>query len=82
MHITNEAINQRFFLAVDALKDSNQFKGGMQAFATKYGFSRTFISYARTHPQSLLRPDILANFCADYKISTDYLLLGEGSIFK
>lgn len=81
MIITREAINHRFFLAVDALKDSKQMKN-LEFFAKKYNVNRSFLNYARNHPEALLRPETIANFAREYKISIDYLMFGEGGIFK
>lgn len=81
MIITREAINRRFFLAVDALKDSKQMKN-LEFFAKKYNVNRSFLNYARNHPEALLRPETIANFAQEYKISIEYLMFGKGGIFK
>lgn len=76
-------ITKRFFVAVDSLKDSGRFEGGLKAFCERHNLNRTYLSSARNNPSIGIRPETIAALCNDYKeVSLDYIMLGTGTVFK
>ena len=85
------AIQTRFFEALDLLIRTGQITGVRQ-FCEKHGLNR--VKYLNIR-KSIRNPEIqntihykvidldaLAYLCQDYHISSDWLLLGKGEMFK
>jgi hypothetical protein len=85
-----KAIQGRFFQAIDLLIQSGKI-AGLQTFCNKYGLHRPKYSNLRSAETNrdvnapgykFIDIDALAYLAADYGISSDWLLLGKGSMFK
>lgn len=83
-------IQQRFFQAIDLLISSDKIKS-LQAFCTDYGLHRPKYSNLRTRTNDPTKPgtgykfidiDALAYLAKDFGISSDWLLLGKGGMFR
>lgn len=83
-------IQSRFFEAVDLLIESNKIPS-LQAFCKEYQLHRPKYSNLRTFSKDKTKPgtgykfidiDVLAYLVADFGISSDWLLLGKGGMFK
>lgn len=85
-----EEIQNRFFEALDLLIESGKIKG-LQTFCNDYGLHRPKYSNLRTfsRDQSKLGTgykfidlDSLSYLVEDFGVSSDWLLLGKGGMFK
>jgi len=85
-----EEIQKRFFEAIDLLIESGKIKG-LQTFCNDYGLHRPKYSNLRTFSKDkskqgtgykLIDVDALAYLVEDFDISSDWLLLGKGGMFK
>ena len=76
------AITERFFKAIDLLIEANYFRG-LQTFTAKYGLNRRNLQHTKASPQNtVLKSDVLALLVRDYNVSAEWLLTGDGSVFK
>lgn len=76
------AITKRFFEAIDILVETRYFRG-LQTFTSKYGLNRRNVLHIKAHPEnSVLKPEVLALLVKYHDVSAEWLLTGEGSIFK
>lgn len=85
-----QAIQDRFFQAIDMLIESDKIKS-LQAFCTEYGLHRPKYSNLRTRSKDqsklgtgykFIDVDALAYLVKDFKISSEWLLLGKGGMFR
>ena len=85
-----QAIQDRFFHAIDMLIASDKIKS-LQAFCTDYGLHRPKYSNLRTRSKDQSKPgtgykfidvDALAYLVKDFKVSSDWLLVGKGGMFR
>lgn len=83
-------IQSRFFQAIDMLIESGKIKS-LQSFCTYYGLHRPKYSNLRTHSKDesklgtgykFIDIDALAYLVADFGVSSDWLLVGRGGMFK
>ena len=83
-------IQTRFFEAVDMLIESGKIKS-LQAFCSEYGLHRPKYSNLRTMAKDhtrlgtgykLIDIDSLAYLVADFGVSSEWLLLGKGGMFR
>lgn len=75
-------ITNRFFSAIDILKSEKKIRGLIQ-ISEMYGLNYGNLHSIKTSPQTyILKPEIIANFCLDFGISTEWILLGTGDMFK
>lgn len=76
-------ITNRFFMAVDLLKDNGRMQGGLKEFCERHDINRSWLSFVKNNAKkSPLRAEIIKWLCDDYGVSVDYLLWGKGSILK
>lgn len=76
-------ITNRFFTAIDLLKDSGRMQGGLKEFCEKHEVNRSWLSMVRNNAEkSPLRAEIVKWLCDDYGVSADYILFGKGRILK
>jgi hypothetical protein len=85
------AIQSRFFEALDILIASHEC-GGLKPFCDDHNLNRVKYSNIRTEMRNpdMAKPtnykvidlDALSHLCRDYKISPEWLLLGNGTMFK
>lgn len=93
--ITHEllSIQRRFFDVLDILLSSGEIKGGLKGFCELAGLNRVKYSHIRSSLDAPLeeRPngqsyrvidiESLSFLCREYRVSSDWLLLGRGSMF-
>jgi len=85
-----EAIQARFFEALEMLIESNELSG-LKAFCDTYELHRPKYSNIRTYLRDKNKPgtgyklidiDALAYLVRDFNVSSDWLLLGKGGMFR
>lgn len=84
-----KAIQERFFEAIDALIEKGEI-AGLKTFCNQYNLHRPKYSNIRTQMKDpdrgigykFIDIDALAYLVKDYKVSSDWLLLGRGKMFK
>lgn len=84
MNISEEgmAVTARFFKALGYLKDARRIRG-IQTFTKKYNINRWNLYTVRDNSErSILKPEWCTYLVRDYGISAEWLLTGEGSVFK
>jgi hypothetical protein len=84
-------IQRRFFEALDIVIGTGQC-GGLQTFCKEHDLNRVKYSNIRTemrNPEAakptnykVIDLDALAHLCKDFNISSDWLLLGRGKMFR
>lgn len=76
------AISERFFKVIDILTEAKYFRG-LQTFTVKYGLNRRNIQRIKAYPgKTVLKTEILALLVRDFNVSGEWLLTGEGPIFR
>lgn len=84
-----QAIQNRFFQAIDMLIESDKIKS-LNSFCADYGLHRPKYSNLRTYSKDqtklgtgykFIDIDALAYLVSDYGVSSDWLLLGSGGMF-
>lgn len=84
MKISQDGIDvtNRFFEAIEALKHQKKMRG-LQTFTNKYGLNRWNINTVKWNPEkSVLKPECIVYLVRDYGISSEWILLGKGDMFK
>lgn len=84
MNISKEGISvtQRFFEVIDALKASKKIRG-LQTFTREYNINRWNLCTVKKHPEvSVLKPEWIVYLVRDYGVSSEWILLGKGSMFR
>lgn len=84
MNISPEgvSITKRFFEAIDMLKAQKRIRG-LQTFTNAYGINRWNLNTVKARPEvSVLKPEWIAYLVRDFGISSDWILLGKGAMFK
>jgi len=75
------AITERFFEAIDLLIASRQLRG-FKTFTSRYDVNRRNLRHVQLNPQNaVLKPELLAILARDFNISSEWLLLGTGTMF-
>lgn len=85
------SIQRRFFEALDVVIGTGQC-GGLQTFCKEHNLNRVKYSNIRTEMRKpdeakptnykVIDLDALAYLCKDFNISSDWLLLGKGKMFR
>lgn len=75
------AVTKRFFEAIDKLKAQKTIRG-LQTFTNKYEINRRNLIRIKKNPEITLKPEYLIYLVRDYDVSAEWILIGEGSMFK
>lgn len=78
---TTLRINERFFEAVDLLKRKRTL-GGLSAFAKRYHVVLGNLYTIKTQQSGAIKAEYLHYLVRDYGISAEWLLTGEGDMFR
>ncbi|OFY44096.1 MAG: hypothetical protein A2X18_07455 [Bacteroidetes bacterium GWF2_40_14] len=84
MNISQTAveINNRFFLAVQTLKDQKEIRG-LQTLTREWQINRWNLISVRDEPSKrVIKVEYLTYLVRDYKINAEWLLTGFGKMFK
>ena len=80
--IISPQISQRLFFAIEQLTEAGQLNG-VPEFSSRYGIGLRLAYMQRQEPdRRILRPAWLTYIVRDYGISAEWLLLGEGNMFR
>lgn len=75
-------IANRFFQAIDILKAQKKIKS-LRSLTEKYGLNYGNFHTMKTHPETYaLKAELIASLAEDFGLSTEWILLGKGRIFK
>lgn len=75
-------ISKRFFLALETLKAQGKIRG-LKTFTDRHNLNYGNMNTLRSNlHKRTLRVEYLAYIVKDYDISSDWLLLGEGDMFR
>lgn len=78
----SQAIVNRFFEAIDYLKE-NRYIRGTQTFTSRYDINRRNFITTKQHPESgMFEVGWMMYIVNDYDISAEWLLTGQGSMKK
>jgi hypothetical protein len=82
-NISNEAIqiNERFFYALDTLKHNGEISG-IYGFAQKYNVVLGNLYTIKSQKKGAVKAEYLTYLVRDFGISAQWLLTGEGGMFK
>jgi len=78
---TSLEINERFFEAVALLKQQKVLSG-LYEFSTKYHVVRGNLYTIKSQKNGAVKAEYLHYLVRDYGISAEWLLTGEGNVFK
>lgn len=79
---TGVDITDRFFTAVAVLSDYKYFRG-MKGFCEENGLNRTVMVVLKSDPENhVLKPELINLICDKYGISAEWLIRGEGEMFR
>lgn len=81
LHPDSEAINKRFFAAIDELVKRKQLRG-RKSFATRYELNWGNFYQLRKNPLNSFELAYLTYLVRDFGISSQWLLTGEGEMFS
>lgn len=84
MKISQEGaeITNRFFKVIEILSDARYFKG-LKTFTTLHDLNRRNIMRVKNSPNNtVLKPELIALLVRYHNVSAEWLLTGEGFIFK
>lgn len=77
-----QAITERFFQTIELLKQLKKIRG-LNTYTKKYGINRWNLITVRNQPEiSVLKPEWLVPLVRDFGVSAEWLLTGQGSIYK
>lgn len=78
---TESAIAERFFFALDELKERRVIRG-LQTFTKRHGINYGNMNTLKNHRDRwALKTEYLAFLAQDYGVSCEWLLLGNGDMF-
>lgn len=76
------AIADRFFFAIETLKDRKVIRG-LQTFTRRHNINYGNMNSLKNHrDRCALKTEYLAFLAQDYGVSCEWLLLGNGAMFK
>lgn len=75
------SINRRFFLSIAILVAVRRLHG-LQDFARRYGINYGNLNTIKNHNSGIIKPEYLAILAKDFGISSEWLLLGTGNMFR
>lgn len=75
------AINRRFFEALASLKQRKDL-GGVNGFCKKYGVSTGNMYTIKNQSNGAIKLDYLYFLVKDYGVSAEWLLTGDGDMFR
>jgi len=79
---TGVAITDRFFEAIEVLRSQKKLRG-LQTFTRNHSLNYGNVAFIKSHRStSVLKPELLAYIAEDYGISCEWLVLGNGPMFK
>lgn len=79
---TGVDITDRFFTAIAVLSDLKYFRG-VKGFCDDNKLNRTILVVLKGNPQNhILKPELINLLCEKYGISAEWLIRGEGEIFR
>lgn len=79
---TGISITNRFFEAIEILRSQKRLRG-LQTLTRNHGLNYGNVAFIKSHRStSVLKPELLAYMAKDYGISCEWLLLGNGPVFK
>lgn len=84
MNISREGVEvtKRFFEAIDMLKAQRSIRG-IQTFTNLYDINRWNLITVRNEPEiRIFKPEWLVYLVRDFNVSSEWLLLGKGNMFK
>lgn len=84
MNISPEgvSITKRFFEAIDMLKAQKKIRG-LQTFTKIYKINRGNMNMVKWNPdKSVLKPEWMVYLVRDFGVSSEWLILGKGGMFK
>lgn len=76
---TNKEIKERFFQALDYLKERRIIRGTM-VFCNKFCIDRRNLHRVKTHDNGTIKPCWLTWIVLEYGVSANWLLTGRGNI--
>lgn len=75
-------ITNRFFLAIDIMIKQGKIRSLLQ-ITEMYGINYGNTYSIKKKPETfILKPELIAMLCFDFNISTEWILLGKGDMFK
>ena len=74
-------INERFFKALDTLKQQRRL-GGIGGFTKKYGMVRGNLYTIKTNKSGAVKAEYLSILVEDFGVSAEWLLTGKGEMFS
>lgn len=90
--VNNEAleIQRRFFMAVETLIANGTMQGGLKGFCEAHDLNRPKYAKIKTSigkpvedmTYKVIDIDALSAICRDYSVRAEWLLLGQGAMFK
>lgn len=80
-HPKSKQINERFFIALDALKQTGKLNTNKE-FCLKYGIDPGNLTRLRKEPSRAFELAYLAYLVEDFNVSPDWILTSRGSMFR
>ena len=78
----SQKVIKRFFEAIYALKEQKIIRG-KQTFTMKYDINRwNFNTLEKNHASDIFQTAWLAHLVNDFNVSSEWLLIGTGKMFK
>ena len=76
------AITERFFKVIDILSEAKILRG-LQTFTSRHGLNRRNLQHVKDSPNNtVLKPEVLSMLVTHYNVSGDWLLTGQGHVFR
>lgn len=75
-------ITDRFFTAIAVLSDLKYFRG-LKGFCEDNGLNRPVLVVLKGSPKDhVLKPELIYTVCEKYGISAEWLIRGDGEMFR
>lgn len=82
-HSETIEVMERFFIALDELRESGKLDGGINGFCTKHGIDKRHLYQQRADlGRGFFEVYWLITLIKDYRVSQNWLLLGAGKMFS